>query len=242
MMISRIYHSLNLNHTDNGSDKVVYVLLPKQMEASDLEAVEASATAHGVNIILLSGFDWDACMTPWKATDIFKTSRCYDGAAKDFLDELINDYSFNIEHSMQIEKAERYLVGTSFSGLFAIWAATQKDFFKGVASLSGSFWYEDFQSWFDQQTTVYGEKFYLSLGEKEKDSKNKTLANVQESTEAVCAHLQELGKEVTFEMNPHHHFNKIPEKIDAALDCIIGKPQPQENCDEAASAPETTDK
>ncbi len=151
-MRSRIYHSLHLDHTDNGSEKVVYILLPDQMKEGDLASIEAIADENKINIILVSGFDWESAMTPWKTPvpESF-TKKMYEGKAKGFLDEFVSDYCFLIENSMRIEKPERYLIGISLSGLFAVWATAQKDCFKGVASISGSFWYEDFVEWISKQ-------------------------------------------------------------------------------------------
>ena len=221
-MISRTYHSLHLDHTDNGSDKVVYVLLPEQMKEGELASIEALAQECGVNIVLMSDFDWESCMTPWQAPDAVRKNRMYDGKAAVFLEEFIDDYSFYIEHSLRIEKAERYLVGISLSGLFAVWATAQKDCFKGVASISGSFWYEDFVEWISKQENLGCERYYLSLGAKEKDSKNKVFAGVQEATEAVVEKLLSMGKEVIFELNEDSHSANIMRKIGDAVKGLIG--------------------
>ncbi len=220
-MKSRIYHSLHLDHTDNGSDKVIYILLPEQMEEGKLAAIEKIAETCGVNVILISGFDWDSCMTPWPAQDAFRKSKTYGGKAKEFLDEFINDDCFLIEHSMRIEKPERYLIGISLSGLFAVWATAQKDCFKGVASISGSFWYEGFQTWISGLENTACGKYYFSLGEKEKDSKNKVFAGVLEATETAVEKLRALGKEVTFELNKSGHFDNITEKISDAVKALV---------------------
>ena len=220
-MISRTYHSLHLDHTDNGSEKVVYVLLPVQMEEGDLASIEALAEECGVNIVLISDFDWESCMTPWEAPDAVRKNRMYEGKGRAFLEEFIEDYSFYIEHSMRIDKAERYLVGISLSGLFAVWATAQKDYFKGVASISGSFWFEDFVEWISKQETLSCERYYFSLGAKEKDSKNKMFAGVQEATEAVVEYLRSIDKEVIFELNEDSHSANIMRKIGDAVNALI---------------------
>ena len=220
-MISRTYHSLHLDHTDNGSDKVVYVLLPLQMEEGDLASIEALADECGVNIVLMSDFDWESYMTPWEAPDAVRKNRMYEGKGRAFLEEFIEDYSFYIEHSLRIDKAERYLVGISLSGLFAVWATAQKDYFKGVASISGSFWFEDFVEWISKQETLSCERYYFSLGAKEKDSKNKMFAGVQEATEAVVEYLRSIDKEVIFELNEDSHSANIMRKIGDAVNALI---------------------
>lgn len=82
----------------------------------------------------------------------------------------------------------------SLSGLFGVWASCRRELFEGVASVSGSFWYDGFTEWMaGHHSTV--SRFYFSLGEKEKDGKNPRLAAVQEETDKVIAMLKADGKE-----------------------------------------------
>lgn len=58
----------------------------------------------------------------------------------------------------------------------------KKELFTGIASISGSFWYDGFTEWFSKQEHVYSDVFYFSLGEKEKDGKNARMATVEAAT------------------------------------------------------------
>lgn len=70
------------------------------------------------------------------------------------------------------------------SGLFALWASCRTHLFEGVASVSGSFWYDKFTEWFSTQE-YSSSRYYFSLGEKEKDGKNLRLAAVEEETAKI---------------------------------------------------------
>ncbi len=50
------------------------------------------------------------------------------------------------------------------------------------------------------------EKLYLSLGDREAKTRNRTLMTVQENTEALIKHYRSLGIDVTWELNPGNHF------------------------------------
>ncbi len=41
--------------------------------------------------------------------------------------------------------------GVSLYGLFALWASCRTHLFEGVASVSGSFWYDKFTEWFSSR-------------------------------------------------------------------------------------------
>ena len=64
-------------------------------------------------------------------------------------------------------------------------------------------------------------RFYFSLGEKEKDGKNPRLAAVQEETDKVIAMLKAAGKEVFFEYNEGNHFGPLIERIEKAITNIL---------------------
>ena len=61
------------------------------------------------------------------------------------------------------------------------------------------------------------DKYYFSLGEKEKDGKNKRLASVEEATLEAIDLLKSAGKEVNFEYNEGNHFGPLIERIEKAI-------------------------
>ena len=67
--------------------------------------------------------------------------------------------------------------------------------------------------------TVTG-RYYFSLGNKEKDGKNRRLASVEESTLEAVDLLKSVGKEVTFEYNEGNHFGPLIERIEKAINGI----------------------
>ena len=121
---------------------------------------------------------------------------------------------------MRINKVERFFCGVSLSGLFGVWASCRRELFEGVASVSGSFWYDGFTEWMANHPST-ANRFYFSLGEKEKDGKNPRLAAVQEETDKVIAMLKAAGKEVFFEYNEGNHFGPLIERIEKAITKIL---------------------
>ena len=219
MVTSRTYHALHLDIASYPSDRICYVILPEKLKASEHQWLESIATRHEGNFVVISGVNWEEDLTPWKAPGL-KTGE-FSGKAQYFLEMLKGDLFFNLEISLQIKKAERSLVGISLSGLFAVWASISMPLFSSVGSVSGSFWYDGFLEWMKKNTNTVTGRYYFSLGNKEKDGKNKRLASVEETTLEAVDLLKSVGKEVTFEYNEGNHFGPLIERIEKAINNIM---------------------
>ena len=218
MVTSRTYHALHLDIASYPSDRICYVILPEKLKESEHQWLESMATRHEGNFVVISGVNWEEDLTPWKAPGL-KTGE-FSGKAQYFLEMLKGDLFFNLEISLQIKKAERSLVGVSLSGLFAVWASISMPLFSSVGSVSGSFWYDGFLEWMKKNTDTVTGRYYFSLGNKEKDGKNKRLASVEEATLEAVDLLKSVGKEVTFEYNEGNHFGPLIERIEKAINAI----------------------
>ncbi len=218
MVTSRTYHALHLDIASYPSDRICYVILPEKLKESEHQWLKSMATRHEGNFVVISGVNWEEDLTPWKAPGL-KTGE-FSGKAQYFLEMLKGDLFFNLEISLQIKKAERSLVGVSLSGLFAVWASISMPLFSSVSSVSGSFWYDGFLEWMKKNTDTVTGRYYFSLGNKEKDGKNKRLASVEETTLEAVDLLKSVGKEVTFEYNEGNHFGPLIERIEKAINGI----------------------
>ena len=219
MVTSRTYHALHLDIASYPSDRICYVILPEKLKESEHQWLESMATRHDGNFVVISGVNWEEDLTPWKAPGL-KTVE-FSGKAQYFLEMLKGDLFFNLEISLQIKKAERSLVGVSLSGLFAVWASLSMPLFSSVGSVSGSLWYDGFLEWMKKNTDTVTGRYYFSLGDKEKDGKNRRLASVEESTLEAVDLLKSVGKEVTFEYNEGNHFGPLIERIEKAINNIM---------------------
>ena len=107
---------------DKDSQTVCYFFMAERI---NIELVE------GVRLVMIYPYDWNYCMTPWKYHDknMGKT-----GGGEEFLSWFISE--------IYDEKYQRqYIGGYSLGGLFALFAACEKELFDGVMSVSGSLWY-----------------------------------------------------------------------------------------------------
>ena len=219
MMTSRTYHSLHLDIVSFDSSSIIYVLLPHRLPAEELTAIEELSTRFETNIVAISEMDWNNDMTPWKAPAVKEGE--FGGRASQFLDGLKGDIFFNLENSLQIRNAKRYLIGLSLSGLFAVWAGAMQPLFKGVGSISGSFWYDGFAEWILKQEDLKCVRYYVSMGDKEKETKVKRFANIEEDTMKVVETLMLKGAEVAFEVTEGGHNSPVVPRIEKSVVSLL---------------------
>ena len=138
--------------------------------------------------------------------------------------KLTNEIVPKTEKSLEIEKAERTILGVSLSGLFAVWSAFNTDVFPNIISISGSLWYDDIVEWMKEQTSSPQlEKVCMLLGDKEKNSKEKRMATVEERTLAAAHILKEKTcASVTFELVEGTHFSPIMPRLERAFEVVYG--------------------
>ena len=179
---------------DKDSQTVCYFFMAERI---NIEPVE------GVRLVMIYPYDWNYCMTPWKYHDknMGKT-----GGGEEFLSWFINE--------IYDEKYKRqYIGGYSLGGLFALFAACEKELFDGVMSVSGSLWYPGTLEYFGTKSLSKRiGKIYMSLGDKESLTKNAEREKVGFNTEKL-AEVFGRTKEVFFEYNRGGHFTDINGRI-----------------------------
>ena len=218
MATSRTYHSLHLDISSRQSDRICYVILPERLKEKELPWLDVMAETHNATFVVISCVNWEEDLTPWKAPGLKGGE--FAGKAQYFLEMLKADLFFNLEASLRIQKADRSIIGVSLSGLFAVWASLNMPLFGSVGSVSGSLWYDGFLEWMKKNTDTVTGRYYFSLGDKEKDGKNKRLASVEEATLEAVGLLKSVGKEVNFEYNEGNHFGPLIERIKKAINGI----------------------
>ena len=225
MTESRAYHGLHLDIADAGTDRVCYVLLPEGLKEEGLAWMESASSKYGVSVVIISGMDWNDSLTPWSADGIFRKEKPFGGDAELFQKGLGEDYLPYIEGLLHVSKPRRYLVGISLSGLFAVWAMYRSDLFTGVASISGSLWYDRFADWVSGRCpspTV--QQVFLSLGDREKNTKDRRMATVEDETRRIyeCIGGENLRKTFLLEEDTTHFSPVIP-RLEKALEWLFGE-------------------
>ena len=188
-------------------------------QAPDVKAwLETAGERYGVKLVLLPQADWNNDLTPWPAAPVFKKGKAFGGNAESYLRRLKSEILPGIEAELGMVPDERWLLGVSLAGLFAVWAAARSGLFSRIAALSGSFWYPGFPQWLREQQPEPGLKAaYLSLGRKEAEGRNPHLKDIAAQTLEVADILTEKGIPTTFAWTEGTHFAPVVPRLEQAL-------------------------
>ena len=199
------------------------MILPEGIKGDLHEGLKRLSEKHDVSFVVIEDVNWNDDLTPWPAEGVFKKAKPFGGKAATFLNKLTNEIIPETERSMGIENAERTLLGVSLSGLFAVWSAFNTDAFTNIISISGSLWYDGFVEWMKEQTpSPQLKKVCMLLGEKEKNSKEKRMATVDERTLTAANILKAKSQaSVLFELVEGTHFSPIMPRLERAFEAIV---------------------
>lgn len=218
----------------SGLSQVCYLLMPGGLREEVEEWAEAAADGYSCTIVIVNGIDWNDDLTPWPAPGVFRKAKPFGGKADCFLEALVNEYVPALEVDLASrglgEVHGRTLAGISLSGLFAIWAAHSTGAFTDIVSISGSLWYDSFAGWVEATHPDPGVKsVYISLGDREKNSKDPRMKTVEECTGRIAGHLSagESAPSVTYLLEAGvTHFSPVVPRLQAALGQLMGRETP----------------
>ncbi len=204
------------------SNRICYMILPRGIrnEALDLEALSEK---HSVSIIQVNGVDWNKDLTPWPAPGVFKKAKPFSGGAAAFLDRFVGEVIPETERSLGMDNAERTVLGVSLSGLFALWAGFNTNALANIMCISGSFWYDGFADWVSNSILSSNVRnVCMLLGDREKNSKEKRMAMVEEETTAIASVLAGRNEaNIMFEMVDGTHFSPAAPRIERAFELVF---------------------
>ena len=208
---------------DGPADTAVWLHEDFLTAARIRERLTASLPAGKVPVLLTADtVDWDRDLSPWPADGVFR-GQSFTGEAEAYRIRLTEKLIPEAERFLPNPPARRFLAGYSLAGLFSLWTAFRCGCFSGIASVSGSLWYDGFVDYVrghDLSPSV--KALYLSLGDREKNAKNPRMAKVEEATGEIARLLREkTGLPVPFELNPGGHFRDVPERMEKAVLYLI---------------------
>ena len=163
--------------------------------------------------------EWNRYLSPYKAENPFRKGEFFEGEGDVLLSSIKDELVPRVENNE--DDIQRYLVGYSMGGLFSLYSSLVSDLWDGVGSVSGSLWFEDFDT-FVSKNVPSTKKIYLSLGKKEKESSNKVLKSVEDKTKVIYDTLMTENIECTFVLNEGGHFQDEEKRIRDAISYLLG--------------------
>ncbi|MBO4846262.1 MAG: esterase [Lachnospiraceae bacterium] len=195
------------------------VILIQPVDGHDLSAIENEIrlieedTDRDFGIICIKVDSWNNDLSPWKAPAVFRNESFGEGAL------------LTLEKILQIcdDKTKTYYIGGySLAGLFSIWAAYNTDVFKGVAAASPSVWFPDFIQYMSLHN-IECEAVYLSLGDKEGNTRNKVMSTVNKCIEEAYEMLKIKGIDTVLEWNSGGHFKDADIRTAKAFSWLLNR-------------------
>lgn len=199
------------NGYENGVSDIFLIQPVNEYEAEmlDKEVKIIGDLSPGVSFTYIAFLvrDWNKELAPWEAPAVFGKEGFGAGAADTlaFLKEVLLPELQNTHGSGN--SASVYLGGYSLAGLFALWASYQTDAFNGIAAVSPSVWFPDWDAYMESHS-IRVSKIYLSLGDREEKTRNKVMARVGENLRKQYEVIQKEYNRITsvIEWNPGNHF------------------------------------
>jgi predicted alpha/beta superfamily hydrolase len=186
--------------------------------AHTLYALLKAQSTKSFSLAVINNLQWNAELSPWPHPALYKGESAFLGHADNYLDFLTHKLIPKSESFLQKPPSERYLAGYSLAGLFALYTLFKSPLFTKVASISGSLWYAGFIDYAKSHAVVNTKKsVYLSLGDREKDCKQRLLREVEACTLAFAQLLEEKHIHAIFEKNAGTHFQDQLERTVKAL-------------------------
>ena len=192
-----------------GEAHAEYLLLQMTGE-HELQSMESEVTAIAQSAphFLFAAIpveSWNDELSPWEAPAVWG-KQGFGGKAADTLSFLTEQVIPTLKQRFHLpENVKIILGGYSLAGLFALWASTQTDLFYGVAAASPSVWFPGWME-FEQQRPIQTQRVYLSLGDKEENTKNTVMAAVGDNIRTLHSRLAERSTDCTLEWNSGGHF------------------------------------
>lgn len=181
-------------------------------------AREAAALVPPCRAVLaaVDGVDWDDALSPWKAPRAFRGGQDFSGGADAHIALMTGGVMPAVENALGFVPVRRMIAGYSLAGLFAVYALYKTGAFTGVASVSGSLWYDGFVEYMGNAPLALPARdiiAYFSLGDRESAARNPRLAAVGRCTQEAERLLKQKGASTLFELNPGGHFDDSAQRL-----------------------------
>ena len=167
----------------------------------------------GCTVIGISDLDWNRDLSPWPAPRVFKKGEDFTGMADETIETMMKEIRFS-------DYDQVILAGYSLAGLFVLYACTKTDAFTACVSASGSLWYPGFTDYL-RDNPLRCQKVYLSLGDREKNSRNPLMAQVQEKTEETYEIIRSYLP-CQMHMNAGGHFDDPQGRLLKGMHALLG--------------------
>lgn len=204
------------------------VILDGEQFLSEIDELESERLSEGSSeygktaYLLAGGKERLRLYTPWGSKAMNERFPDFGGCGKEFalalaqelpkIERLIFEERSASDSSVNNTQLERILAGFSLGGLEAVYASTVTDAFDTIISMSGSFWYPDWENFIESSKPLRSEtRFLLFCGKAEGSGKGNRQASQFLMNQRTCQWLSRFSEDVSFfpDEKGHHDGRKI---------------------------------
>lgn len=205
----------------SGAPEALLIQPLERKEVATADHVAALIAHHANRPFAMAVFrvdDWHLQMSPWHDDAISRREDVGQHAGDTFA--FITSQLLPVLRN-QFGNLPVILGGYSLAALFALWASTQTTAFEGIAAASPSVWIRQWQQFaFSHPTRA--KVVYLSIGRKEEQVRNVSMARVGDNIRATHRLLDEqLGANTTMEWNDGGHFVEMDTRTARAFAWVL---------------------
>ena len=165
--------------------------------------------------------NWNTELSPWEAPPVWGKEG-FGGLGNQTLCFLLEQVIPKLKRDYELpDDVKIILGGYSLAGLFSLWASTQTDTFCGIAAASPSVWFPKWMEW-EAVHPMQARKVYLSLGNREEQTKNQTMKSVGDHIRLLYSRLVERQVDCVLEWNPGGHFKETGHRTAQAFLWTLG--------------------
>ena len=161
--------------------------------------------------------EWNHNLSPWPADAVFRKAPPFTGGAQEYFQSLLPA----IKETADAHPGRHFICGYSLAGLFSLYVCSMHDLFDGCASASGSLWYPGWTDWLKAHP-LHCRQVYLSLGDREKNTKQPLMRTVEDKTRE-CEAMIRTYAETVFELNEGGHFADENARLAKGLAWLCGQ-------------------
>jgi len=190
------------------------------------------------HLVSISKWRWDEDLSPWAHEPVVSKSDHFTGEADRYLLCLTEQIIPFVEETIK-KPFRRIIAGYSMGGLFALYAPYMTDVFSGAVPASGPVWYPVFVTYAGTHDFLKKpDAIYLSLGDLESHTKNKTLSQTEHCMEKLYSICREKSIRSIFELNQGNHYKGVIYRLAKGITWIFMKEMAIETTFETRAARE----
>ena len=166
--------------------------------------------------------DWENALSPWKTEKVFRGGRDFGDGADETIRELERVIVPELKRALGCPEMPCIVAGYSLAGLFSIYALYRTAAFSGAVSASGSLWFPGFLDYAaSHEIPRTPNRVYLSLGDREKNTRSAVMCQVEENTAALHRRFRTQGIKCIFELNPGNHFREVEQRLAKGIAWVV---------------------